>query len=122
MRIKHATRVALIQRSALDESIEWRAPKVPPRVYTRVTPSAGKLLRHYLKIVNKTKSTGFRYTLDDLVAETGLAKITIRRGNDCLRQLGMLEWRRGYAFSQSNWAESSYVVNLPAIRTAGFIR
>lgn len=122
MRIKHATRVALIQRSALDESIEWRAPKVPPRVYTRLTPSAGKLLRHYLAIVKKTRSTGFRCTLDDLVKETELAKITIRRGNDCLKQLGMLEWQRGYAFSPSNWAENAYVVNLPAIRAAGHIR
>jgi hypothetical protein len=107
--------------SIIDTVIEWREPKHARRVYTRPTRSALKLLRHFLRIVKKTGSTGFRRSIEKLADETGLTKASVRRGADCLRQLGYVGWNRGFG-SAGFGIPNEYVINLKALEDAGAVR
>jgi hypothetical protein len=119
---KYVTRVQLSQmRSALDEIIEWEAPKQPPRTYTRLTPSAETLLRLFLRIVKKTGSTGFHRSLDKLAPESGLTRASVRRGADCLKQLGYVSWNRGFGRAGFG-VPNEYILDLKTIEAAGLIR
>lgn len=75
----------------------------------------------YLGIVRKTRSTGFRLGLDAIAEKTGLTKASVRRANDCLKQLGWLGWNRGFGFVGFG-VPNEYVLDLKALETAGVLR
>lgn len=94
--------------------IDYIAPKHPPRKYTRLTPSAVRVLNYYLGIVRQVRLNCFCRTLPEIARETGIPERTVWNANDCLQQLGFLNWeRRDTKFKR---LPNRYFVNIVAVR------
>jgi hypothetical protein len=82
----------------IHDTILIEGTKHPPRLYTRLTPAALKVLRYYLDIVKESGRNLFRRSLKTTARDVlGNEKKTrtVSTANDCLRQLGFIEWNRG---------------------------
>ena len=75
------------------EAAELRGPKP---VATKLTKSAKTLLRFYRSL----GQAQFYRSLDRIASESGLTKITVRRANERLRDLGLLAWKQGFSVGE----------------------
>lgn len=78
--------------------VPFEATKHPSRKYTKPTPSAIKVMEHYAALCRSLKINRFRRSLKTIARDVFGNEMKVRsvsRGNDCLRQLGLLTWERG---------------------------
>lgn len=75
--------------------VSFEASKHSSRKYTKPTPSAIKVMEHYVALCRHLKINRFRRSLKTIAEATGLNRKTVYNSNECLRQLGFLKWERG---------------------------
>jgi hypothetical protein len=83
-------------RSLLGEFFEYKPIKTPPRKYTRLTPSARSVLAYYIALSKSSGSVKFCRSLRTISTATGIPVRTISTANECMYQLGLLDWIRGH--------------------------